>query len=240
MARILPAVYVVLCMGEPRVLKGVYKDGPAVASIVIDAENRAKILVKGIEPRMPRDPGFLDLLKKVVEGCKPHLAGTTDVELCVVLVQSPNLAEHATATPAEIQALGLARLTAMDGDGGILVRATDSDPSPTALSYHSLKAGSSEQPGLVEVAPTMPRLSFKTLQGPQQQIYAALVQLAGRALLKAVPLDDGGLKLALGLRDLPPSRARSLVLPLGDYATEIAGGAKLEDVAKKVASKIGL
>lgn len=223
-------------MPEPKVLKGVYKEGPAVASVIIEADGRARILVKGIEPKIPRDPAFAQGLRRVIDAVRDHLVECTDIELCAVMTQSPGMAEHAMLTAEELRSLGVARLTAMDGDCGLIVRTSDTDPPPVALAYASLRAGRGipEQPGLVEVPPAHPRKTYKALSAPQQQMYGALVQMTGRSLLKLVVFEDEGLKAAVGLRDLPPARARSVLVPFGDLATEVAGGAKLEDVAGKL------
>jgi len=61
-----------------------------------------------------------------------------------------------------------------------------------------------------------------------------VVQLAGRGLMKIVCLEDETLKMALALKDFPPARARSVVVPLGALGKEITGGATIEKVAKKL------
>jgi len=223
-------------MAEQRVLKGIYKEGPAVASAIISPENKARILVKGVEPHMPRDPAFAEGIRRVIATCKEHLAGVEETELCAVLTQAPAMVEHVTFNPDELAAMGLVRILGMDGDCGLVVRMSDTDPAPTTLSYSSLRTGQGipEQPGLIDVASNFLRKTYKSLTTPQQQLYGLIVQLGGRGLLKLVCVDDEGIKAAVSLKDLPPARARSLVIPFGALAAELAAGATLEAIAKKL------
>jgi len=193
-------------------------------------------MVKGIEPKMPRDPGFLDAIKKLGAACKDTIANFTEREICAVIVQAPGMAEHVMATPDDLAAMGLTKLTAMDGDSGMIVRVNDVDPLPTTLSYGSLRAAKpfSEQPGSVEVAPNYLRKTYKTLTPQQQQIFGAVVQLAGRALIKIICFEDEGLKMAVALKDLPPSRARSLMVPIVDLGNEMVAGATIDAIVPKL------
>src|SRR5258706_242140 len=75
-------------MGDETVLKGIFKDGGLVAS-VIQKPDIARILVKGAEPGAT----FKDDVRKVAEGCKAHIEKFGERELCAVLVANPGQAE---------------------------------------------------------------------------------------------------------------------------------------------------
>ena len=64
-------------MGDETVLKGVFKDGGLVASVIQKPES-ARILVKGAD-----GPSFKENVKKVADGCKPHVEKFGERELCV-------------------------------------------------------------------------------------------------------------------------------------------------------------
>src|SRR5437762_10414448 len=104
-------------MGEPTVLKGVYKDGAVVASVV-QQDDCAKIMVKGVEPAHPGDTDFAAGIAKVAVGCRPHIEKFGERELCAVLVANPAQAEGIAFTPEELLTFGLTRVTAMDGTCG--------------------------------------------------------------------------------------------------------------------------
>jgi hypothetical protein len=50
-----------------------------------------------------------------------------------------------------------------------------------------------------------------------------------------VCVDDGGLKLVVSVKDAPPPRARTVLVPLGDFANELAKGLSFDDLVKKLA-----
>src|SRR4051812_11933123 len=104
-------------MGDETVLKGVFKDGGLVAS-VIQKPDIARILVKGAEP----GPDFKESVRKVADGCKAHVEKFGERELCAVLVANPGQAESIDFTQEEIGGYGLTKITAMDGTCGIVVR----------------------------------------------------------------------------------------------------------------------
>jgi len=103
-------------MGDETVLKGVFKDGGLVAS-VIQKPDIARILVKGAD-----GPSFKDNVRKVADGCKSHVEKFSERELCAVLVTNPGEAEGIDLTQDEIGGFGLTKVTAMDGNCGIVVR----------------------------------------------------------------------------------------------------------------------
>ena len=47
-------------------------------------------------------------------------------------------------------------------------------------------------------------------------------------------VDDGGIKLVVTVKDAPPPRARTVLVPLGQFAEELAGGLSFEDLVKKL------
>jgi hypothetical protein len=218
-------------MGDETVLKGVFKDGGLVAS-VIQKPDVARILVKGAEP----GPSFKDSVKKVADGCKPHVEKFGERELCAVLVQNPD-AEGIDLTQDEIGGLGLTKVTAMDGNCGIVVRVVEAEPAPIPLAYTSLRSSSGlpDQPGMAEIPATLPRKSHKDLSDPQKKVYEAAAQVAGRGLVRMVCIDDGGLKLIVTVKDAPPPRARSVCVPLGLFADDLAGGTSFDEIVKRLA-----
>jgi hypothetical protein len=217
-------------MGDETVLKGVFKDGGLVAS-VIQKPDIARILVKGAEP----GPSFKDSVKKVADGCKPHVEKFGERELCAVLVQNPD-AEGIELTQDEIGGFGLTKVTAMDGNCGIVVRVVEAEPAPITLAYTSLRSSSGlpDQPGMAEIPSALPRKSHKDLTDPQKKVYEAAAQVAGRGLLRMVCVDDGGLKLVVTLKDAPPPRARSVCVPLGLFADDLASGTSFEEIVKRL------
>ena len=122
-------------MGDETVLKGIFKDGGLVAT-VIQKPDSARIMVKGAEP----GPSFKDNVRKVADGCKPHVEKFGERELCAVLVQDPGQAESIDFTQDEIGGFGLTKVTAMDGNCGILVRVVEAEPAPISLAYTSLRS----------------------------------------------------------------------------------------------------
>jgi len=218
-------------MGDETVLKGIFKDGGLVAS-VIQKPDIARILVKGAEPGAT----FKDDVRKVAEGCKAHVEKFGERELCAVLVANPGNAESIEFTQDEIGGYGLTKVTAMDGTCGIVVRVVEAEPAPIPLAYTSLRSSSGlpDQPGMAEVPPELPRKTHKDLTDPQKKVYEAAAQVAGRGLIRMVCIDDGGLKLIVTVKDAPPPRARSILVPLGAFAQELAGGLSFEDLVKKL------
>ncbi|MBI3854106.1 MAG: hypothetical protein HY293_00280 [Planctomycetes bacterium] len=218
-------------MGDETVLKGIFKDGGLVAS-VIQKPDFARILVKGAEP----GPTFKDSVRKVADGCKAHVEKFSERELCAVLVTSPDQAEGIDLTQEEIGGFGLTKVTAMDGNCGIVVRVVEAEPAPITLAYTSLRSSSGlpDQPGMAEIPPGLPRKNHKDLSDPQKKVYEAAAQIAGRGLLRMVCVDDGGLKLIVTLKDAPPPRARSVCVPLGLFADDLAAGTPFDDIVKRL------
>ncbi len=219
-------------MAGENILKGVFKEGALVAS-VIQKEGHAKIMLKGAEPS---DPAFLELLQKTATACAPHVKDYAERELCAVMLASPASAEAAAIDPPALEAMGLTRLSLMDGTCGVVVRAIEAEPAPTPLAYGSLRSSSGlpDQPGLVEIPADFPRKAHKDLSDPQKKVYEAAAQVAGRGLVRMVAFEDGELKLAVAVKDAPPPRARSVLVPLGSYASDLAAGTAYEDIAKRM------
>jgi hypothetical protein len=222
-------------MGDPTVLKGVYKDGAVVASVV-QQDDLAKIMVKGIEPTRPGDTDFAAGIAKVAVGCRPHIEKFGERELCAVLVANPTQAENIAFTPEEMAGFGLTRVTAMDGTCGIFTRAVKSEPSPISLPYTGLRSSSvlPDQPGMVDVPSNLPRKIHKDLTDPQKKVYEAAAQVGGRGILKMVCLLDGEIKLVIAVRDAPPPRARSILVPLQQFAADLAKGTSFEEIVKRL------
>jgi len=218
-------------MGDETVLKGVFKDGALVAS-VIQKPDLARILVKGAEP----GPTFKDDLRKVAEGCKPHVEKFSERELCAVLIANPGQAETVDFTPEEITGYGLTKITLMDGTCGLIVRVVEAEPAPISLAYTSLRSSSGlpDQPGMADIPADLSRKIHKDLSDPQKKVYEAAAQVAGRGLIRMVCVDDGGLKLAVAVKDAPPPRARTVLVPLGQFAEELTKGLSFEDLVKKL------
>lgn len=222
-------------MGDPTVLKGVYKEGAVVASVV-QQDDVAKIMVKGVEPARAGDADFAAGVRKVAEGCRAHIEKFAERELCAVLVASPAQAEGIAFTPDDLAGFGLTRVTAMDGTCGIVTRVVETDPPPIPLPYSSLRSSSGlpNQPGMVEVPASLPRKTHKDLTDPQKKVYEAAAQVGGRGILKMVCLLDGEIKLVIALRDAPPPRARSVLVPLQQFAADLAKGTPFEEIVKRL------
>src|SRR5882672_753300 len=218
-------------MGDETVLKGIFKDGGLVAS-VIQKPNIARILVKGAEP----GPTFKDAVKRVADGCKPHVEKFGERELCAVLVTNPGQAESIEFTQDEIGGYRLTKVTAMDGNCGIVVRCVEAEPAPISLAYTSLRSSSGlpDQPGMAEVPADLPRRTHKDLNDSQKKVYETAAQVAGRGLIRMICIDDGGLKLIISVKDAPPPRARTVLVPLGQFAEELARGLSFEDLVKRL------
>jgi len=218
-------------MGDETVLKGVFKDGGLVAS-VIQKPDIARILVKGAEPGAT----FKEDVRKVAEGCKAHVEKFGERELCAVLVANPGQAESIDFTQEEIGGYGLTKITAMDGTCGIVVRVVEAEPAPISLAYTSLRSsnGLADQPGMADIPANLARKAHKDLTDSQKKVYEAAAQVAGRGLIRMVCIDDGGLKLIITVKDAPPPRARSVCVPLGLFADDLAGGTPFDEIVKRL------
>jgi hypothetical protein len=219
-------------MAGENILKGVFKEGALVAS-VIQKEGHAKIMLKGAEPG---DASFAESLSKTAAACKPHVQDYAERELCAVAMTGAGQAESVAIGQPELEAMGLTKLSVMDGTCGVVVRVLEAEPAPTPLAYGSLRSsnGLPDQPGLVEVPADFPRKSHKDLADAQKKVFEAAAQVAGRGLLRMVAFQDGDLKLAVTVKDAPPPRARSVLVPLQAYADDLSKGAPYEEIAKRM------
>ena len=225
-------------MAEPKILRGIYKDGAVVVSAVIEPDGGARLMVKGAEPLMPGDPAFVEWLKTISSECKGKLEGSERVEIHAVFARAPVLAEHVHVKPEDLTAMGIRRVVLLDAECGLPLRVCDDDPPPATLSYESLRADLSgrlpDQPGLVDIPARYTRKLHRDLNDSEKKVYEMAVQRAGRGLLRLVIVEDGDLQLAVALKDLPPARARSVILPLSELGKEVAGGLGLEQLANKL------
>ena len=217
------------------ILKGVFREGEIVASVV-QKDSTARILVKGAEPSAPGDPAFLETLGRVVTACKQHVAEFSERELCAVLVSHPEQAEHIEFSDSQIEQMGLTRISAMDGNCGMVVRACEVEPPPLALAYGSLIGGGdlATQPGMTAVPPDYERKTYRDLTDPQKKVFEVAVQLMGRTLLRLVCLVHENLRMVACLKDYPPPRARSVLVPLGLLADQLAKGTAPEEIGKRL------
>jgi hypothetical protein len=87
---------------------------------------------------------------------------------------------------------------------------------------------------MADVPATLTRKAHKDLSDTQKKVYEAAAQVAGRGLIRMICIDDGGLKLIISVKDAPPPRARTVLVPLGQFAEELAGGLSFEDLVKKL------
>ena len=219
-------------MAGDNILKGVFKDGALVAS-VIQKEGHAKIMLKGAEPG---DPGFAEAVSKTAAACKPHVQDYAERELCAVAMTGAGNAESLPLGQAELEAMGLTKLSVMDGACGVVVRVVEAEPAPVPLAYGSLRSstGLPDQPGLVEIPAEFPRKAHKDLGDAQKKVFEAAAQVAGRGIVRIVAFEDGEVKLAVTVKDAPPPRARSVLVPLGAFADDLAKGTSYEDIAKRM------
>src|SRR6266850_3405264 len=127
-------------MADPKILRGIYKDGAVVVSAVIEPDGSARLMVKGAEPLVAADPSFNERLKKIAKECKGKLEGAERVEIHAVMTQAPGLAEHVLFKPEELAAMGVRRVVLLDAGCGLAMRTCDEDPAPVSLSYESLRA----------------------------------------------------------------------------------------------------
>jgi hypothetical protein len=225
-------------MAEPKILRGIYKDGPVIVSAVIEADGNARLMVKGADPLVAGDPEFVERLKKITSECRGKLEGADKVEIHAVLTRAPVLAEHVSIKPEELGAMGIRKVVLLDAESGLTLRVCDDDPAPVSLSYESLRADLSgripNQPGLVDVPARYTRKLHRDLSDPEKKVYEMAVQLAGRGLMKLVIVEDGDLSLVVALKDFPPARARSVILHLSELGREVAGGLAIEQLANKL------
>jgi hypothetical protein len=219
-------------MAGDNILKGVFKEGAMVAS-VIQKEGHAKIMLKGAEPG---DAAFADSISKAAAACKPHVQDYAERELCAVAMTGAGNAETLPIGQAELEAMGLTKLSVMDGACGVVIRVVEAEPAPVPLAYGSLRSsnGLPDQPGLVEIPADFPRKMHKDLGDAQKKVFEAAAQVAGRGIVRIVAFEDGELKMAVTLKDAPPPRARSVLVPLGAYADDLAKGTSYEDIAKRM------
>jgi hypothetical protein len=219
-------------MAEDSILKGVFKEGPLVASVIQKGES-ARIMLKGAEPG---DSAFKDQLRKAAEGCRPHVEKFSTRDLCAVTAANAAAAEGVALGEEDLKSMGLTGLSVMDANCGVPVRVFEAEPPPIPLAYGSLRASSGlpDQPGLVEIPPDFPRKAYKDLSDPQKKVFEAAAQAAGRGLLRLVCFDEGGLKLAVTVRDMPPPRARSVLVPIGQFADDLAKGASLDEIGRRL------
>jgi hypothetical protein len=215
------------------ILKGVFKEGALVAS-VIQKDESARIMLKGAEPG---SASFKDDLKRTSEACRPHVEKFAERELCAVLIQNPAGAEAADLAPEDLQAFGLTKLSLMDGNCGIIIRVVEAEPAPIPLAYTSLRSdkGLPDQPGMADIPPTIARKTYKELNDPQKKVFEAAAQVAGRGLVRMVCVQDGELKMVVTVKDAPPPRARSVLVPLGSFADDLAKGTALDEIGKRLA-----
>jgi len=87
---------------------------------------------------------------------------------------------------------------------------------------------------MADIPADLSRKIHKDLSDPQKKVYEAAAQVAGRGLIRMVCVDDGGLKLAVAVKDAPPPRARTVLVPLGQFAEELTKGLSFEDLVKKL------
>jgi hypothetical protein len=228
-------------MPDQRVLKGIYKEGPTVASAIIIDEKFARLMVKGAEPVMPADPNWPGALKRIVEACRPHLEKIENRELVVVFDQRPALMDQCVVPPDDVKVMGLQAVSCMDAACGLVAAKSYDEPPPTPLAYTSLKASpyGTVQPGRVDIPARCPRKTFRDLPQPAQQALGVAVQLAGAGIMRVVSFEDEGLKVASALRDFPPPRARSVLYDLGAMAAMVAEGKPLHEVGQAMANARG-
>jgi hypothetical protein len=219
-------------MAEDNILKGVFKEGPLVATVIQKPES-ARIMLKGAEPS---DPAFKDQVKKAAEGCKAHIEKFASRELCAVTAENAAAAESVAVGEEDLKSMGLTGLSVMDANCGVPIRVVEAEPAPTPLPYGSLRSanGLPDQPGIVEIPPEFPRKTYNQLSDPQKKVFETAAQVAGRGLLRIVCFEDGGLKCAVTVRDMPPPRGRSVLVPLSELADLVAKGTSLDEIGKKL------
>lgn len=225
-------------MADPKILRGIYKEGAVVASAVIDPDGSARLMIKGAEPLLAGDPAFVDTLKKIASECRSHIGGAEKVEIHAVFSRAQALAEQVAIKDEDLVAMKVQKVVLLDAECGLALRIFDDDPDPVSLSYESLRADLTgavpDQPGLVDIPTRFTRKLHRDLTDSEKKVYEMAVQRAGRGLIKLVIVEDGDLKLAVGLKDLPPARARSVILPLSELGKEVAGGLSIELLANKL------
>lgn len=225
-------------MPEKRVLKGIFKEGTLVASIVIVDEKAATIYCKGAEPTMPMDTGFIALLKRVTDATREHTAKCEDRSLVTVFEQRPSLMDQMMVSPSEVEAMGVRFVAAMDADSGFILARYLSEPLATPLAYTSLKASpfGTLQPGRCDLPATFKRYAYRELQQPGKDVVGVAVQLAGDGLLRLQMFEDGGLRIMATLRDFPPARAKAALYDMGPLMDLAKAGKPPVDIANAMAS----
>jgi hypothetical protein len=220
-------------MPEKKVLKGVYKDGTLVCSIVIVDAKAATIYCKGMEPAMPMDPNFIAVLKRVAEGTREHVAKCDEKTMFTLFEQRPTLMDQMAISPTEVEAMGVRFVGAMDAESGLTFARYLPEPLATPLAYTSLKASAlgSSQPGRVDLPAKFKRLTWKELTQPARDVIGVAVQVAGEGLLRLVCLEDEGLKLLATVRDFPPARARAALYSLDALMDAVKAGKQPIDIA---------
>src|SRR5688572_22315053 len=170
-------------MGDSKIYRGIYKDGPIVVSAVVQPDASARLMVKGVEPLVAGDPSFLDKLRKIAAECRTKVPGVERLEIHAVLERAPALAEHVAIKPAELEAMGVRKVVLIDAESGLTLRICDDEPPPTSLSYESLRADLSgvvpDQPGLFDVPGRFTRKLHRDLSDDEKKVYEMAVQRAG-------------------------------------------------------------
>ena len=87
---------------------------------------------------------------------------------------------------------------------------------------------------MAEIPANLPRKSHKDLTDPQKKVYEAAAQVGGRGIIRMVCVLDGELKLVIAVKDAPPPRARSVLVPLQQFAADLAKGTPYEEIAKRL------
>jgi len=220
-------------MPEKRVLKGVYKEGTLVCSIVIVDEKSATIYCKGMEPAMPMDPNFIAVLKRVAEGTREHVAKCDERVMLTLFEQRPSMMDQMAISPSEVEQMGVRFVGAMDAESGFTFARYLPEPLPTSLAYTSLKASpyGSSQPGRVDLPAKFKRLPWKELPQPARDVVGVAVQVSGEGLLRLVCIEDEGYKLLATIRDFPPARARAALYSLDTLMDAVKAGKQPIEIA---------
>ena len=225
-------------MPEKRVLKGVFKDGTLVASIVIVDEKTATIYCKGAEPAMPMDPNFIALLKRAAEGTREHVTKCDDRSMVTVFEKRPTLMDQIQISPSDVEAMGVRFVGAMDADCGFVFDRYLSEPLATPLAYTSLKASpyGTLQPGRCDLPATYKRIAYRELQQQAKDVIGVAVQLSGEGLMRLQVFEDDGLKILATLRDFPPARAKAALYDLNVLVEAVKAGKQPIDIANMMGS----
>lgn len=217
------------------ILKGIYKEGPVVASAVVSEGKRAQLLVRGAEPAMAGDPGFVDRIQAIADGVRDALAKYEQRTFVVIFDQRPSLIDQMQVSPEIVEKMGFRFVGGMDWDLRFILRRCLSEPLGTPLAYHSLKGSAygTIQPGRVDVPATFKRLPGRELSDPEKQVVSVAVQLSGDSLMKLALFEDDGRKMLAVLHDFPPARARGVLFSLNQLG-EVAAKGDLPALAKSL------